>query len=106
MYICMYVSGCVVRLSSLCSRETRTHTRDVISMWRALVNFNFKVMSKATIKTVQQPSLQTSGQHLDQLVQDKSTSRKRRRAAESPDQRELDWIDKGNTRENTGNERQ
>ena len=45
-------------------------------------------MSKATMKTAQQPSLQTSGQHLDQLVQDKTTSRKRRRAAESPDQRE------------------
>ena len=39
MYVYMYVSGCVVRLSSLCSREvtcayTLTSSHDVILMWR------------------------------------------------------------------------
>ena len=40
MFVYMYVSGRVVRLSSLCSHVAS-----------ALVNFNFKVISKATIKT-------------------------------------------------------
>ena len=39
-------------------------------------------------RTTQQPALDTPGQHIDRLLQDRSTARKRRRAAESPDQRE------------------
>ena len=39
-------------------------------------------------RTTQQPTLQSPGQHIDRLLQDRSTAKKRRQAAESPDQRE------------------
>ena len=87
MFVCIWPRGAFVL--PMFPREKRPHTHDVIGMWRTRLSISIlKLCLKPLYKTAQQQSLQTSGQHLDQLVQDKSTSRKRQRAAESPDQRE------------------
>ena len=85
-----------VALVLQCSREHAYY--DVIFTWRVkiilfkniidIIMSDERTFTAQQLRTAQRPTLETSEQHPSQLLQDQRIARKRRRAEESPDQRE------------------